>query len=310
MKRRITSTSDVHFKDVLKVCLYLFLFLAFLIILNYGLVQPMEGWLNNHGLTYEGMYNPGKLIDVISIMAHKSIMPTFILIGTYIVLRYIEKSDFGLVGLDFHSGWFRNLLHGMVIGIILMFIGFIVFMIFGWIEIVDLSIRYNGIVTYLYNGFYILISMASVAIFEEVCLRGYLFYLIRKRVGVKTAVITTSLIFGLLHLTNTSAISWSVYVIPFSLTLAGIMLATAYLARESLWMAIGLHFSWNVFEYAVFNLNGGARSLLLVTKIQGPSLFVGLPNSSFGPEVGVVGILMMALGISYFLRLRRRNINE
>ena len=88
------------------------------------------------------------------------------------------------------------------------------------------------------------------------------------------------------------------------------MFAVSKLSRESLWVAIGLHFSWNIFEYGIFNLNGGTRSLLFVTEIDGPTLFVGLSNTSFGPEVGIVGILMMAIGIFYFQRMKRLDVDK
>jgi uncharacterized protein len=122
------------------------------------------------------------------------------------------------------------------------------------------------------------------------------------------AVAITSSVFGVIHLINPSAHGWANYVIPFTLTMAGVMLALAYLVRRTLWLPIALHFAWNTFEYEIFALTGAApeSARFLVTEITGPALWVGLPNSSFGPEVGLLGVLAMLAGIGVLWRMVRR----
>lgn len=106
-------------------------------------------------------------------------------------------------------------------------------------------------------------------------------------------VIVTSLIFGILNIGNPTGTTWGIYVIPVTLSLVGLLFAQSLLVYQSLWAAIGLHFAWNTFLYGVFNLNGGAWSLLFVTEIEGPAVFAGIPNSSFGPEVSILGVVVM-----------------
>jgi len=283
-----------------------FLILMFVVVLAipyFGIIRLLEDLFIHLGLSIEGMYNPDSFVDLFSLVVHKSLLPMLIILGSYFVLHIFEKSNLKMIGMDIYAGWFKDLLLGISVGMVLMAIGLIIFVVFGWIEIVGFSWNINGISDYLYDGFYIIISLISVALVEEVLLRGYIFYVIRRSIGVKYSIVITSVIFGLLHLTNSTAVSWSVYVIPITLSLVGVLFAISFLSRESLWVAIGLHFSWNIFEYGIFNLNGGTRSLLFVTEVNGPAIFVGLPNTSFGPEVGLVGVLMMGIGIYYFVKI-------
>lgn len=89
----------------------------------------------------------------------------------------------------------------------------------------------------------------------------------------------------------------------------GLTFAAAYLSRRSLWVAIGLHWAWNVFEYGVFGLAyaGVDRASVLVIEATGPAFWVGLPDTSFGPEVGALGVLAMLLGIGFFWWVRHRD---
>lgn len=275
-------------------------FVVVLAIIYFAVIEPLENLLIGLGLTIEGMYNPDSFIDLISVLVHFSLLPLLIIVGSYLVLKFVEKSDFELIGMNFYSGWITDLFLGIGVGMGLMAIGLLIFVAFGWVDIIGFAWNINGLSVYMYRTFYIIVSLISVALMEEIFLRGYIFLVIRRSLGLKYSIIITSVIFGLLHLNNSTAVSWSVYVIPFTLTMAGVLFAVSLLSRESLWVAIGLHFAWNIFEYGIFNLNGGTSSLLFVTEINGPAFFVGLPNSSFGPEVGIVGVLMMAIGIYYF----------
>lgn len=170
---------------------------------------------------------------------------------------------------------------------------FIVFYAFGWIDIIGFSWTINDLSGYLYGAAYIIISMLSVSFMEEVFIRGYLFQITKRRFGLLVTVIVTSLIFGILNIGNPTGTTWGIYVIPVTLSLVGLLFAQSLLVYQSLWAAIGLHFAWNTFLYGVFNLNGGAWSLLFVTEIEGPAVFAGIPNSSFGPEVSILGVVVM-----------------
>ena len=146
------------------------------------------------------------------------------------------------------------------------------------------------------------------AVVEETLLRGFLLQTLEEGIGLPAAVTISSALFGVLHLLNPTATGWANYVIPFTITLGGVMFASAYLFSRSLWVPIGLHFAWNLFEYQVLALTGISpeRASVLITDVTGPHFWVGLPNSSFGPEVGALGVLAMVSCIGMFWWLRSK----
>jgi len=155
-------------------------------------------------------------------------------------------------------------------------------------------------------------NMLAVAVLEETFSRGYMLQTFEEAIGTPAAVLVSSAFFGILHLLNPSAKGWADYVIPFTLTLAGVMLAIAYLARRSLWLPIALHFAWNVFEYDIFGLTGVPveYASFLATEVTGPTVWVGLPHSAFGPEVGILGVLAILLGIGVLWAMKRRCVEQ
>ncbi len=283
----------------------LVVFLAMIAMLNFVVVVPLGNLFDKMGLTFNGMYAPKAPIDILSMVAHQILRPMMILAATYLMFKYFEKESMKVLRISFYKGWFKDLGYGLMVGIGLVGIMFVLFLVFGWTDIIGLSWKINGLSTYIYGLIYIILAMASVAVTEELFIRGYLFYLGRKAYGLVSTFIVTSIVFGLMHLMNPTGTSWGIYVIPITLSLAGGLFAQSMISRNSLWTPIGLHFAWNTFLYGVFNLNGGRKSILFVTEIEGPAVFVGIPNTSFGPEVSVLGAGVMILGILIFMKMKK-----
>ncbi len=220
-----------------------------------------------------------------------------ILLGTWVACRFVEHRSLASLGFALTRGWWRDIALGFGLGMLLQSLILGVELVLGWVQI-------NGLGWDQFRNFPIsiaasVVAMLAVGVTEETAMRGYVLQTIERGWGLVPAVIISSSILGLLHLINPTAEGWAAWVAPFSLSLAGLLFAMAYLARRSLWLPIALHMSWNLFEYNIWSLTGtrldGAN--VLATNITGPALFVGLPNSSFGPEVGLLGILAMLLGI-------------
>ena len=124
---------------------------------------------------------------------------------------------------------------------------------------------------------------AVLAALEELALRGYPIKVLDESWGRAGAVLSTSVVFSLLHLLNPGA-----GVLPFvNVALAGAILALLYLQSGSLWLAIGFHWGWNFAEGGVFGfpVSGVAfNPRLLKVATKGP---VWLSGGSFGPEGSV-----------------------
>jgi hypothetical protein len=142
--------------------------------------------------------------------------------------------------------------------------------------------------------------MMVVGFYEEYWTRGYQMKVLAEglhvgsitpRVAVGAAVVITSIFFGVLHAGNPNASLIS----TVNITLAGMMLALPYVLTGRLWVSIGLHFSWNFFQGAVFGFPVSGKSFrtsVVQTIEDGPDWFTG---GEFGPEAGAVGLLAMVL---------------
>lgn len=140
--------------------------------------------------------------------------------------------------------------------------------------------------------------MSAVAVAEEVFFRGIVFRLLRSRWGVIAALIVSSAIFGLLHLVNPGATLNGALAIAIE---AGLMLGAAYLLTGSLWLAIGLHFGWNVTIGGIFGTvvsGSDSRDSLFTATTAGPDWLSG---GSFGPEASIVAIVVCSVATAGFL---------
>lgn len=77
--------------------------------------------------------------------------------------------------------------------------------------------------------------------------------------------------------------------------LPGIMLGIAFLRSGSLWLPMGIHFTWNLFQTDVLNLvadSSGETLFGLATRKSGPAWFLG---TAYGIETGVAGIVTLGI---------------
>lgn len=126
---------------------------------------------------------------------------------------------------------------------------------------------------------------------EELTSRGLLFGVIRQRWGWKTAIATTSLIFGGAHLFNPGATPESILAV----TLAGVFLGALLLAIRSLYAVIAAHAAWNWMMSAVFHLSVSGQSIPTpdyAVVDRGPAWLTG---GSWGPEGGAAAIAVMLI---------------
>ena len=122
-----------------------------------------------------------------------------------------------------------------------------------------------------------------VAVGEEVLFRGIVFRMIDERWGTVAALIVSALIFGFVHITNENATVWSSVAIAVE---AGLLLGAAYKWSGTLWLPIGIHWSWNFFQGPVFGfaVSGNETSSLVKSVIDGPAWLTG---GAFGAEASV-----------------------
>lgn len=127
------------------------------------------------------------------------------------------------------------------------------------------------------------------ALVEELLFRGVLFRLIEKMTGTWIALVLSAILFGAIHIANPHATIFSSLAIALE---AGVLLALAYVLTRSLWFAIGIHWGWNLFEGPIFGtqVSGGQYTATVFhAKMDGPTWLTG---GNFGPEGGVVALVV------------------
>ena len=104
----------------------------------------------------------------------------------------------------------------------------------------------------------------GAGVIEEILFRGILLRVLDAWLGSWAALGITSLLFGLIHMTNPGA---SLVTALGLVVEAGVLLGAAYLLTRRLWFAIGLHIAWNAVQAGVFSSTvsgtGEQRGLLL-----------------------------------------------
>ncbi len=145
------------------------------------------------------------------------------------------------------------------------------------------------------------------ALYEEILFRGYVLQTIEKASNTITAVLLSSVLFGLAHMGNfnDNVPIYTQVASCMALSLdAGILFCAAFLVTRRLWLPLGLHAFWNVFEGPVFGTPVSANQFgapLFIGSLQGPEIFTG---GVFGPEASIIELAICLLIAWWLWRLR------
>ena len=224
-----------------------------------------------------------------------------VLVGSFVMTKFINRKPLGAIGLFFHPGAHREFGMGCLLGFLMMSAIFVVEFVFGYASIIWRGLSIIACLELLGGS---LILFALSAFFEETLFRGYLFQTLIQAVTFVPAMVIMAIIFGLAHGRNPQ-------VGPFSLVnigLAGVWLSVAYMKTRSLWLPFGLHLAWNFSQATIFSFptSGVAfesRRLFFLTQ-SGPEWVTG---GAFGPEGGVLATLSL-IGCTWFL-LKSRHVS-
>ena len=148
--------------------------------------------------------------------------------------------------------------------------------------------------------------LAIAALAEELPLRGYLFQNLRVAWGDVLALAATSVLFALLHVTNPGA-HQEIALTIVGVAVAGAWFCAAVIWTRSLWLALGAHIAWNLFEGSVYGFPVSGLFLgsgsAITSSVSGPAWLTG---GSFGPEAGISSLVALAAGAVVLYVLHRR----
>ncbi|HZI99279.1 MAG TPA: type II CAAX endopeptidase family protein [Gemmatimonadaceae bacterium] len=217
-------------------------------------------------------------------------VPLGTLVATWVVLKAVDGKSWEMVGLERKAAAPRTLAYGSLLGFLPIAIPCAILLLTGELK----SISQPDGSWWGASG----ISFANLlpaAFGEELMLRGYIFAVLREAVGTRWTLISTSVVFGLLHMANPGADAQSIAIVM----MAGFFLGSIFLATRSLYAATAAHFLWNWFMAAI--LHAPVSGIAVTTPDyrvidSGPDWLTGGP---WGPEGGFAAVVGMFVVLIY-----------
>jgi membrane protease YdiL (CAAX protease family) len=223
-------------------------------------------------------------------------LPLFIgsIVSLYITHTVIFKRDFSLTGF-IQQNILKEFSAGYILAFVMLLVGFLVLLVPGAMTIN--SISWNG---GLFIGYLLFFLIQSS--FEEIVSRSFMIPSISFRFNKIAALIVSSSIFAILHISNPS-ISW---ISILNIFLAGALMGLIFLQTKKIWAPIGLHAGWNFLQgsFFGFEVSGFDVYSVLDSEETGMDLFTGGP---FGFEGSILASLLLS-GFSAWIILKNPKI--
>lgn len=229
------------------------------------------------------------------------------LFSLYLQVKFIEKSSFEKYGLKFNRCWWEEFFIGILISMIQLILFFAIIYSTGNLRIVGFfTTNHTDFKFSFLEGFfsemYGLVVGTSV---EEIFFRSFLFYIayealrtINKNGKIRAYIILFLIapLFGIAHIGNEGMTTMSV----INLSIDAMMMCVPFLITGRLGMSIGLHFSWNLIQGAVFGfaISGNTvKASILNIEVLNNILTGGV----FGPEGSILFIVLDIIAIMIIL---------
>ena len=212
------------------------------------------------------------------------------LAATWVALKFVDGRSWKFVGLDRDAAAPPKIALGSALGLLAIAVPSVILLLSSQLDKVPAPPGSSSAAA--------LISFANLlpaAFGEELLLRGYIFAVLREAVGSRWTLISTSVVFGLLHMANPGADAQSVVIVMF----AGFFLGSIFLATGSLYAATAAHFVWNWFMAAalhtpVSGIPVTAPDYRVIDS--GPDWLTG---GAWGPEGGLAAVFGMFVVLIY-----------
>ncbi len=212
----------------------------------------------------------------------------------------LEELPFRALGCVPHRGWIKNFAIGSVLGTAsLLLAAFFAFAARG----IRFSLDTAGVRPIAQTLLISLLVFVFAAAAEEMLFRGYPLQTLTRARLAWLGVLLTSVPFAAVHLRNPNVVPGFTFI---NTALAGLWLAVAYLRTRSLWLPLGLHWSWNWVQASLLGLpvSGIERispAPLLKAMNLGPDWVTG---GAYGIEGGAACTLALLISTAVIWRLK------
>jgi uncharacterized protein len=230
---------------------------------------------------------------------HGSILFSALIVG-WACGAFLEELPIGSLGITPHQGWLKNFSLGSLLGAASLLLA------------AGLTAATRG-VSFSFDGAgagsisrtlgtSLLVFMFAAAA-EELLFRGYPLQTLTRVHLAWLGIFLTSVPFAAVHLNNPHAVPGFTFI---NTALAGVWLAVAYLRTRSLWLPLGLHWSWNWAQASVLGLPVSgieriAPAPLLRAVNAGPDWLTG---GAYGIEGGAACTIALLISTLVIWRLK------
>jgi uncharacterized protein len=225
--------------------------------------------------------------------------------SVFLARHFLDHRSIVSLGLKLEWRALTDIAAGIVITFVMMGLIYAGMSFMGWITFKGFAWQTDPPLMVIGNFILVIFLFLLVGWSEELLSRGYHLQTIASGLNKFWGVIISSVIFGLLHLANPNA-SW---VSAVGIFFAGMFFAFGYLRSGKLWLPIGMHIGWNLFEGCVFGFSVSGLDVYQLTQIQvtGPDLWTG---GAFGPEAGLVVLPALIIGTTliYLYTHKRKTV--
>jgi len=178
---------------------------------------------------------------------HGSILFSALVVG-WACGALLEELPFRALGCVPHRGWLKNFAIGSVLGTASLLLAAAFAMVTRGIHF---SLDPAGARSITQTLLVSLLVFVFAAAAEEMLFRGYPLQTLTRAHLAWLGVFLTSVPFAAVHLRNPNVVPGFTFI---NTALAGLWLAVAYLRTRSLWLPLGLHWSWNWVQAALLGL--------------------------------------------------------
>ncbi len=222
----------------------------------------------------------------------------------FLTRHFVDKRSIASLGLRLNKQTVLDLLAGFGISLILMAAVYVIEYALGWLKFESFAWQNEQPSVVVWDTLNYIVGHTVGAYKEELVDRGYVLQTIANGLNLPLAALITSIGFGMGHMANPDS-SW---LAAMGITFLALLNVYGYVRTSQLWLPIGLHAGWNIFQRSFgFPVSGYELSGLLMTNVSGPELWTG---GAFGPEAGLIilPICLLGAGLIYQLTKRREHL--
>lgn len=211
--------------------------------------------------------------------------------SVYVARVIIDDRSFPSLGLFLDAKAGRDFGVGLGISFLMAGLIFLAGWALGWVDFRDFAWNATLPQSFTLFWFVFLALFLTTAWQEELLFRGYWLKNIKDGLNVFWAVGISSVGFAAMYLLNPN------YTIPglVGLLILGLFYGYAAFSSKRLWLSLGLHLGWKLFQGNVFGFRVSGLQVpgIIIQQTQGPGLWTG---GRFGPEAGLMLLPVLILG--------------